>query len=430
MKNEKLFAAIGQIDEDMIAAAVQDTPKQKKPVWIRYTAIAAALAVVVGAGALLHQHFSTGSSNRYTPLESDGTVYIGGIARKYKNSVNTSFECVDRTYPWECRTDNERYRTLEFNGTEYTNRFTMSGETLDASYVGEKIGTGTVSGHDSYMANDEYHAFVADVYSIRGIQNALLVAVDFGYGFRAYGIEAYQPPADFGTFWEGYNLAEYLQLDKFSYEIGYDAQGYYTLTDAAYIMEILQSCGDAPILDDGWVIIEDHQQNVGNGSFGEWLKTERNSVSFTVTSEALGVYKNVFSVTDDGYICTNIMRYGYCFDIGEETAAKIMDYAMQHRREIPVEPFYPTLSGQIVAIEDDCILIDDSMLCENPEEGIVFRVPTEDIRISRHVGYLAVGDWVMVTFADDVDADNNYTVNGAFDIEKGELYDGKLLIPE
>ncbi len=417
MKNEKLFAAIGQIDEDMIAAAMQDAPKQKKPVWIRYTAIAAALAVLVGGGALLYQRFSAGSSNRYTPLESDGTVYIGGIARKYKNSVGLNTESAVREWEWEYKTITEQYHSMTHNGTEYSIR----GKLTDRTLVDKTIGTGTAYGFDIYE-NDKRHDLAVDVYSIRGIADELLVAVKLGNDYYVYGQEAYQPPADFGTFWEGYNLAEYLRLDKFSYDIGYDAQDYYTLTDAAYIMEILQSCGDAPIRVDGWRDVEDTD-------FIEWTKSDKKSVNFTIISEPLGVYKNVFSITDDGYIYTNIMQYAYRFEIGEETAAKIIDYAMQHRREIPVEPYYPTVSGQIIAIEDDCILIDDSALCENPEEGIVFRVPTEDIRIYRHVRYLAVGDWVMVTFAGDVDAENNYTVNGAFNIEKGKLYDGELLVP-
>ncbi len=412
MKNEKLFAAIGQIDEDMIAAAMQDTPKQKKPVWIRYTAIAAALAVVVGAGAwLLHQQ-KPADPLKYTPIEpapieSDGTVYIGSIARKYKNSVGLNAESAVREWEWEYKTITEQYHSMTHNGTEYSVR----GELTDGTFVGETIGTGTAYGFDIYE-NDKRHDLAVDVYSIRGIADELLVAVKLGNDYYVYGQEAYQPPADFGTFWESYNLAEYLQLNKFSYEIGYDVQGYYTLTDAAYIMEILQSCGDARFVED------EH-----------WMKTRRKSVDFTVTSAALGVYKLGFSVIEDGYLWTNMMGYGYLFDIGEETAGRIIDYAMQHCREIPMEPFYPTLSGQIVAMENDCILIDDSALCENPEEGIVFRVPTEDIRISRHVRFLAVGDWVMVTFADDVDAVNNYTVNGAFNIGKGVLYDGELLVP-
>lgn len=78
------------------------------------------------------------------------------------------------------------------------------------------------------------------------------------------------------------------------------------------------------------------------------------------------------------------------------------------------------------------MLIDDSALCEDESDGIVFRVPTEDIRIYRHiaVGEVTVGDWVLVRFTGDIDADNQYTVNGALNIATGTAYHGGIMIPE
>lgn len=426
MKNEKLFAAMGQIDEDMIVAAMEDAPRQKKPMWIRYTAVAAALVLTVGAGAWLTHHRKPDATNN-----SD----IGGIVRNYKAGQTVGTENTARVWEWEYKTVAERYSSMTIQDTEYHIRRELTDETL----LGEKIGTGTAYGFDIYE-NDKRHDLAVDVYTVGGIADDLLVAANLGEGYYIYGREASpsatdgQPiavdlgngqyafmqepdyhPADFGTFWQAYHLAEQLQLADFTYNINYDTQGSYTLTDAAKIMEMLQNCGSAPFVEDQFA-----------------KQSDCKSVCFSVTSEALGVYRHVFSVRDDGYIFTNIMDYGYRFDIGKETAKQIIDYALQHSTEIAGNPYTSTLAGQIVAIEDDCILIDDSALCENPEEGIVFRVPTEDVRISRHitVGQVTVGDWVLVRFAGDIDAANQYTVNGAFDIEKGELSHSDIMIPE
>ena len=50
MKAERLFRAIGLVDEDLIEAAAETSVK-KRPVWRRYAAAAACLMVLCGAGA-------------------------------------------------------------------------------------------------------------------------------------------------------------------------------------------------------------------------------------------------------------------------------------------------------------------------------------------------------------------------------------------
>ena len=51
MKAERLFRAIGLVDEGLIEAAAE-TPAKKRPVWRRYAAAAACLMVLCGAGAV------------------------------------------------------------------------------------------------------------------------------------------------------------------------------------------------------------------------------------------------------------------------------------------------------------------------------------------------------------------------------------------
>ena len=51
MKAERLFRAIGLVDEGLIEAAAE-TPAKKRPVWRRYAAAAACLMVLCGAGGL------------------------------------------------------------------------------------------------------------------------------------------------------------------------------------------------------------------------------------------------------------------------------------------------------------------------------------------------------------------------------------------
>lgn len=49
MKNEKLLDAIGSIDDNLVHNAVHDNFKKKKPVWVKWGAIAACLCLIVVA---------------------------------------------------------------------------------------------------------------------------------------------------------------------------------------------------------------------------------------------------------------------------------------------------------------------------------------------------------------------------------------------
>ena len=63
MKAERLFRAIGLVDEDLIETAAE-TPVKKRPVWRRYAAAAACLMVLCGAGAAGHRRLSRSWSQR------------------------------------------------------------------------------------------------------------------------------------------------------------------------------------------------------------------------------------------------------------------------------------------------------------------------------------------------------------------------------
>lgn len=53
MKNEKLLSAIGKIDDNLIHDAVHDAPKKRKPVWVKWGAMAACFATVLMSAILL-----------------------------------------------------------------------------------------------------------------------------------------------------------------------------------------------------------------------------------------------------------------------------------------------------------------------------------------------------------------------------------------
>ena len=253
---------------------------------------------------------------------------------------------------------------------------------------------------------------------IRNVSPDELVAVEMEGAFYVYQQDDYDLPATLGQFMDELSLSQTVQLKRYSLMEGFDSEGYYELTGDEPIWQVLETCRDAKAVEDSdnW----------------DWGLSERNYCSFTVTSEALGIYKKVLYITDDGYLKTNIMEYGYLYDIGAEAAAAIMDYAKQNRVEVDPEPYEYRLAGILVAVEEGYALVDDSVMCKDPKDGIVYKVPLDDIRVRRCIefGGIDVGDVVVVSFRGNIEAEDGYTIWGVTSIDEGQLSDGSVLVPE
>ena len=131
------------------------------------------------------------------------------------------------------------------------------------------------------------------------------------------------------------------------------------------------------------------------------------------------------SITEDGYIWTNIFDYAYIFRIGQEAADQIISYAVENGTESETEPYNASLAGTLTEITDGYVLIDDTVLCSDENDGMTFKVYLNDLRISRwiDVGEISVGDIVVVYFTGNIDTDAGNVVEGAFSLSKGTISD-------
>lgn len=419
--SERLYQAIGDISEKHIQEAEQwqaveqvDQISAKSSVkrsskgasgklrWTSWGLAAACFALVMLLGGI--KVFAHG--------EADRTV-IGGVERNYKYFGASSAELAI-VWPKEYQTIYERYNGMIFEGIGYRTRANAIG----TEQLGEVLGSCIAQGYDIYT--DTTYAEEFEVRRIRDVAPELLVAVGMEDQFYVYLRDEYDPPQTLGQLLDMAALPQTLTLDRFSVNEGHTAKGYYTMEDDSYIWQLLTECSDAPVIgekeSDDW----------------DWGLGERNYLSFTATSEFLGIYKKVFYVTEDGYIKTNIFEYGYLYDIGEDVAGEIISYAKEHAVESEFEPYEYRLAGKLTVIEDDHVLIDDSMLCRDPSDGMVFWVPLDDIRVRRCIefGGLTVGDIVVASFRGDIDVDAGNVIRGALSLEKGYLHDGQVAVPE
>jgi len=397
MTDEKLYEILGDIDEKHIKEA-KEYRKSKRPVWLKWSAIAACFAVVAAAGVFL---LKDGSSTQTS---------LGGVMREYRD-ISVFAPEIAIEWTWEYKTASERFSTVTYDGNEY--RIKTMDMALDPSLVSEQLGTCEATGYDTYTEIEYREAF--EVWSINGISTDLMIAVEMDGQFYPFGYDVFIPPSTFGEVLTGYSLPQTLPLTRFAvYEDGRET-GYYSLSDGDDIWQILSACPDAPFAEDG-----------------VWERSGKDYISFTATSESLGVYKRAFYVSADGYVWTNIFNWGYSFNIGTEAANEIIACAKKDAAEAEREPYTYSLAGTLTEIGDDYILVDDSILCKDADDGMIFRVPTSNLRISRCIDYqqVDVGDVVVISFIGSVDTGNENTVSGAVSMSKGTIQDGAVAVPE
>lgn len=398
MKGYELQDKMELIDPAYVEAA-DEKPVRKKPSWVKWGAAATCLGAVLLAGAFLLREKGPAKTV---------TVNIGGVTREYKNNnVGHTLESIE--WRWEEMADVERYTSLEWNGKTFATRRSA----VSRSLLGDELDTVEVTGSDTY--SDEVHRLECEVYEIAGVSPELYVAVGLDGEFYVFHQNEYDPPATLGELLDSCSLPQTLTLVQFTRCDGPEESSRYRQDDDAYLWSVLEDCRDAEFVkavetDPFW------------GLDGEYL-------SFTAESEALGVHNLVFYVTKSGYIQTNIFSYAYMFRIGEEATGQIIDYALSHSEPSQWERLYNGVAGTVTAIEDGYLFIDDSIRCADPEDGMVFRVPLDDVRISRHIGYIGVGDLVSVTFTGDIDVEAGNVVRGAFDLTECWIEEDMVLVP-
>lgn len=397
MRQEDFAEALGEINEKHILEARAEL-KAKRPVWVKWGAMVACLAVVVIAGISVF------------PGNNTVQTSVGGVMREYKNvSVASSEEAIQ--WPWEYMTLCEQFSTIIYDGREYTAK--TIGLPADKSVIGEKLGIGEGIGYDVYTEQEHRQNF--DVWQVSGISADLMIAAEMDGQFYTFKYGEYEPPATLGEVFDDYSLPQNLPLSHFAvYEDGKET-GYYSLSDDAYIWQTLAGCRDAQFVEDG---------------AGGRISSDR--ITFTATSEALGVYKRAFYVSVDGYVDTNVFDWAYTFYIGEDVAADIISYVQENAVKAEREPYTYSLVGTLTEIGDGYILVDDSILCADEDDGMVFKVLTTDLRVSRFIDHqeVSTGSIVAVTFTEPVNVEDGNVVSGAVSMAKGAIYDGDVVFPE
>jgi len=442
MKKEKISEAIGNIDEKYVAEAAEYVarPSSFRKNLLRWGSVAACLCL---AAVIAVNVIPVGDRDKDTVVPGftegagdlpEGTEAVGDITMIPGSSVDemdlsVSFGQLHRPYgddnvmgeesaivfPWEYLSTMERFGNMEFDGQAYMSKYS----TVAEDRVGERIGNCTATGREYPFDSDGVilHDATFEVYAIKDIPENNLVAVrmdgEYVVFIRAHLREEYDYIKNLGELFDIFNLSETVTLSRFTEMQGFEPLGYFTTDRGDLIWDILSECRDAPASD-------------GTESrYDSYL-------SFTVTSDALGIYKKAMYISRDGYMWTNLNEWGYEYFIGASAAEKIIVAATENAAETEYEPYRYYLSGTVTEVGDGYILVDDSVRCADETEGAVFRVITVDICLSRIIDYVGIkaGDIVMVTFDGLVNVKDGFVIEGATDISPARLIDGDVLVEE
>lgn len=392
MKAKNIMDALNDVDFDMVDQALEERERAKQP-WTKWVAVAACAVLLIGAGAfaLFRQPQTKDPGPRDT---SNGRWSVDA-----RYLVPVSGE-IAMEWPWEYKTPMERYPSVTLNGITYGTRDREIGEAL----LRDALGICTATGYDIYTETSYPAEF--EVRAIRGIDPEQLVAVDLEGTWVIFLREGLPAPTTLGDWMDACSLPETLTLEQFCTKDGYETTGWYLAESDEAVWQVLSEYRNA------------------SASIEDWDLRDRRSICFTVTSEALGVYKQVLSITEDGYLLTNLMEYSYVFEIGEDAAGRIIRAVTEHCRETEMEPYYPMIAGTLTEIGDGYILVDDSPLCVNVAEGLVYKVLLDDLRARRCLefpGDIDLGDFVVVEYSGTIDTAHDNTVTGAFSIAEAVI---------
>ena len=287
-----------------------------------------------------------------------------------------------REWSWDKLSTFEKYSRIEIGRVKYFSTERTIAEKLLGDYLGEYIAFGYSSHFSSSFCEDVIeHTETFKVYEIKDISSDICVAVEIENKYYVYRVEIEERPKTLGEFLELYNLEKTLNLRRFN-DTREEKNTNYALENDDYIWEMLYSCKEGRLC---------------NNDGGLWNITG-DYLQFTATSEQLGTYKKVFYITESGYIKTNLLEYAFVYYIGEEQGQKIIDYARENCHEVLNDKYEYKIVGNVTEIGEGYMLIDDSAFCKNKDDGMVFRVSTEEMKIQRKCGEIDEGDIVAVFF--------------------------------
>lgn len=324
MRGMKTARALSEIDYDLILeAAPEKLITVKRNFSWKYIAMAASIALVlcIGIFAVL---VGTKSDSKY--IDTDSTAASSEWDKKYVDPDSSSDS--DREMNWDKMTLTEKYPTVQLSSSAATGVYMAANAPIEESRLAGKLLDGVVSvsaaSFEGLVKSPSTHApdhLSAEVYSIKNIDSKYAIALKFLSDasltddfdcFYVY-INSSADPDSFETL---VNALDFSATVSFSEAYYYPDDGRtigFEGLDKTKILDILlENAKDAKS-------VADPDSMLSKGSYKKRL-------DLTTNIDVLGVRNKSLSVSDDGYLVTNLLSSAKMFYIGKQTAEKLIDH--------------------------------------------------------------------------------------------------------
>ena len=313
--NEKNFLkALGRIDSKYINEASPTLNISKRRTHIVWISAAACFSAIIITAVLLHNKIFSKTTDIQTPkppasTQESNTNSDGGNAeiKPYENTDQTAKWPIKKIPPesseekapvpkWENLTLPQKYPSAQINELKFSGRNAK----LSEQKVGRELAKVTAIG----FIGDTEKTADATAYSISGIDERCAAALKFENSEEFYVyINSYYVPSTLGEFIDALALEENISFGSASY--GYFENGSYKNIE-------FTGLNDSVIWD---LLLSDRSiKAIDNYDSHNFIA----SMSVSVNIPILGYENIALSVTEDGYLITNILDTGKAFFIGKE----------------------------------------------------------------------------------------------------------------
>ena len=262
---------------------------------------------------------------------------------------------------WDEMSISQQFNEVEYNNSRYSSRITK----ISNSNILRNIGNATLTGYDTYT--ETTYNKNAELYSIKDIEEKCAIAIKFEGDTDYYVyVNSYYRPTTLGEFMKDLSLEEITSFGTISYN---------------YWDEDLQEYINVEFYDvDNKIIWQKlfnnkNLENIYSDDDTAKYTSERFSQSITISVDIplLG-YKNIsVSLTDKGYLLTNILDTGKGFYIGEDKVQEFLDYIKDNYdgyKIVYVDENGSGITDEEVKAEKN-ILEEKIMMTENTVNGYI-----------------------------------------------------------
>lgn len=262
-----------------------------------------------------------------------GNIYCS-VIKEENPSIEDAIPAIAITPRWDELTIAQQFGTAKYNDNIYDSKNTE----ISSDMIGDNLGTAVLTGLDVYK--EAQNGKNATLYAVKDFPQECVIAVQFeGRSDYFVYINAYYRPNTLGEFIEDLNLKETVSFGSVYYDDFID--GKYTYFEFPNVTD-----------DIIWQMLFDDVSVKNVHSDTEYHDT---LMSIGVDIPLLG-YKNIsVSITEDGYLTTNILDTGKTFYIGEDKVQEFMNYIFDNY-EAEATVYNSTDDDSNEEVEDEVIM--------------------------------------------------------------------------